>query len=124
MQIAGPGAALAERGGRIAVLRGGREVWRSTEQFRINGVFATVGPQAVAFSYDDFAPGSSGPSLFVARLKRTRTQDREGRAAAGLDRDRPTAELAFPARILRPLSAPARRFAAPSGRRTDARASL
>jgi hypothetical protein len=68
MQIAGPGAALAEHGGRIAVLRGDREVWRSVGRFRVNGVFATVGPRAVAFSYDDFARGSPGPSLYVAPL--------------------------------------------------------
>lgn len=68
MQMAGPGAPVVQRGGRIAVLRAGRELWRSAGRFRAVAVFATVGPDAVAFSYERFTRSRSSESLYLARL--------------------------------------------------------
>ncbi len=69
MQIAGPGVPVVQRGGRIAVLRGGREVWRSTERFRAVAVFATLGRRVVGFSYERYARGRSSEVLYVAALE-------------------------------------------------------
>ena len=68
MAIAGPSALVVQRGGRIAVLRGGREVWRSTGRFRAAGVFATLGVRSVAFSYERYQQGRSSEDLYVAQL--------------------------------------------------------
>jgi hypothetical protein len=55
MLVAGEGACLVQRGGRIAVVEKGRDVWRSTGRYRVNGVFAKLGPRAIAFSYESFS---------------------------------------------------------------------
>jgi hypothetical protein len=68
MLVAGEGACLVQRGGRIAVVRNGREVWRSAGRYRLNGVFAKLGPQAVAFSYDSYEQQKSSQTLLIAPL--------------------------------------------------------
>ena len=68
MAVAGPNAAVLQRGARIAVLRDGRELWRSRGRFRAVGVFATVGPGAIAFSYDRYERRRSRTSLYLAPL--------------------------------------------------------
>jgi hypothetical protein len=68
MAIAGPNASVVQRGGRVAVLRGGREVWRSRGRFRAVGVFATLGDRAVAFSYERYTRRRSSESLYLAPL--------------------------------------------------------
>jgi hypothetical protein len=68
MAIAGPSALVVQRGDRIAVLRGGREIWRSTGRFRAAGVFATLGVRSVAFSYERYQQGRSSEDLYVAQL--------------------------------------------------------
>jgi hypothetical protein len=67
MQVAGPGAAVVQHGGRIAVLRDRREVFRSAGHFRAAGIFALAGRRAVAFSYDDYSRGDREmTALYVA----------------------------------------------------------
>ncbi|HEY3207341.1 MAG TPA: hypothetical protein VGJ58_10365 [Gaiellaceae bacterium] len=68
MLVAGGGACLVQRGGRIAVLRNGREVWRSSGRYRLIGVFAKLGPRAVAFSYDSYSRLRSKQTLLVTPL--------------------------------------------------------
>lgn len=68
MLVAGEGACLVERGGHIAVSRNGREVWRSTGRYRLNGVFAKLGPRSVAFSYDSYTRRKSTQTLLLASL--------------------------------------------------------
>ena len=68
MLVAGEGACLLQRGGRIAVVRDAREVWRSSGRYRRNGVFAKLGPHAVAFSYDSYDQRRSTQTLLIAPL--------------------------------------------------------
>ena len=68
MLVAGEGACLVSRDGRVAVLRNGDEVWRSTRRYRLSGTFAKLGPEAVAFSYDRYDGRSSTQTLFLSRL--------------------------------------------------------
>lgn len=68
MLIAGEGACLVQRGGRIAVVRSGRDVWRSTGRYRLNGVFAKLGPRAVAFSYEHYDQRRPTQTLLIAPL--------------------------------------------------------
>jgi hypothetical protein len=68
MAIAGANAPVVQRGGRIAVLRNGREIWRSTGRFRAVGVFASLGPRAIAFSYESYDRRQSHVGLYVAPL--------------------------------------------------------
>jgi hypothetical protein len=68
MLVAGEGACLVRRGGRIAVVLNGREVWRSTGRYRLNGVFAKLGPRAVAFSYERYDRSGPNQTLLLARL--------------------------------------------------------
>jgi hypothetical protein len=66
MAVAGPGAAVRQSGTGIAFLEGGKTVWRSRSTFRAQGVFAEIGPDAVAFSYDSFLNRREELSLYVA----------------------------------------------------------
>ncbi len=68
MAVAGAGASVVQRRDRIAVLRRGHELWRSSGRFRAAGVFATLGPRALAFSYDRYGPGRARESLYLAPL--------------------------------------------------------
>ena len=68
MLLAGEGACVVQRGGRVAVLRNGHEAWRSTRPYRLTGVFAKLGPRAVAFSYDRYDGRRTSQTLFVAPL--------------------------------------------------------
>jgi hypothetical protein len=68
MLIAGEGACLMQRGGRIAVVRNGRDVWRSTGHYRLNGVFAKLGRRAVAFSYERYDRRRPTQTLLIAPL--------------------------------------------------------
>jgi hypothetical protein len=68
MEVAGDGAPVVQRGSRIAVVRDGREAWRSHGRFRAAGVFALLGSRAVVFGYDDYSRGRSRTNLFVAPL--------------------------------------------------------
>ncbi len=67
MLVAGPGATVVQRGARIAVLRGGRAVFRSRGHFRAAGVFALIGPRAVASGYENYEPRAA-EALYVAPL--------------------------------------------------------
>src|SRR5205823_8697520 len=64
-EISGQGAAVVQRGPRIAVVRRGRELWRSTRPLRAAGAFALVGPHAIAVGYDRTVQHTS---LFLAPL--------------------------------------------------------
>jgi hypothetical protein len=55
MAVAGSGAPILTQGGRIAVQRDGRTVWRSHGRFQASGVFVLIAPAVVAFSYDAYA---------------------------------------------------------------------
>jgi hypothetical protein len=68
MLIAGEGACLVQLRGRIAVVRNGREVWRSAGRYRLNGVFAKLGPRAVAFSYERYDRRPPTQRLLLAPL--------------------------------------------------------
>jgi hypothetical protein len=68
MQVADEGACVEERDGRVAILQHGREVWRSHGSYRISGVFAKLGPHAVAFSYDTYGQRRPTQTLLMARL--------------------------------------------------------
>ena len=68
MAVAGVGAPVRQEGANIAVLDGGRIVWRSHGRFRAVGVFATVGPSEIAFSDDSYGPGGEEVSLYLARF--------------------------------------------------------
>jgi hypothetical protein len=88
MQIAGPGAAVVQHGGRIAVLRDRREVFRSTGRFRAAGVFALAGRRAVAFSYDDYSRGDGETAaLYVAPLFGREREVSAGERPLGWTRD-------------------------------------
>ena len=67
MLVAGHGACLVQHGGRVAILRAGREVWRSTGRYALNGVFAKLGPR-VAFSYDSYVGPKPSQTLLIASL--------------------------------------------------------
>jgi hypothetical protein len=68
MAVAGAGARVVQRGRQIAVLREGREVWRSSGSFRADGVFATLGRRAIAFSYERYERRRHEQSLYVASV--------------------------------------------------------
>jgi hypothetical protein len=68
MAVAGPNATVVQRRGRIAVLRGTRELWRSAGRFRAAGIFATVGPHTIAFSYESYDRRRYRQSLHVAQF--------------------------------------------------------
>jgi hypothetical protein len=88
MQIAGPGAAVVQHGGRIAVLRDGREVFRSAGRFRAAGVFALVGRRAVAFSYEDYSRGDGKTAaLYVAPFLGREREVASGERPLGWTRD-------------------------------------
>jgi hypothetical protein len=69
MAVAGKNAHVVQRGARMAVLRDGREVWRSTGPVRATSVFAVLGTDAVAFSYERYGQRTHRQSLFVASLR-------------------------------------------------------
>jgi hypothetical protein len=66
--VGGEGACLVPRAsGRFAIVRDGREVWRSSGRYRLTGVFAKLGPRVVAFSYESYERRSATQTLLLAR---------------------------------------------------------
>lgn len=64
--LAGTGAPVVQQGKRIAILAGGRVIWRSRGRFRAIGVFALLGRRSIAFSYEHFTKRGEQTSLYVA----------------------------------------------------------
>jgi hypothetical protein len=67
MAVAGDGAPIVQRGPEIAVLARGKAIWRSRGRFRARGVFAIVGRDAVAFSYESYFSRREQIGLYVAQ---------------------------------------------------------
>lgn len=68
MAVAGDGAPVVQTGSHIAVLAHDRTVFQSRGRFRAAGVFATVGPGAVAFGYERFSKTGEQTELYLAPL--------------------------------------------------------
>jgi hypothetical protein len=87
MSIAGAGAPVVQRGGRIAVLLNGRELWRSAGRFRAAGVFAILGRRALTFSYERYEGQRIRESLYVAPLGDSEREVAPGERPLGWTRD-------------------------------------